>query len=42
LQKNFKKLWRCGFVMLSVTEKLQEILLQKSVEIADPVKAVEN
>jgi hypothetical protein len=38
LQQKFEKLWRCGVVMLPVTEKLLQILLQKPVEIADPVQ----
>jgi hypothetical protein len=38
LQQDFEKLWRCGVVMLPVTEKLLQILLQKPVEIADPVQ----
>jgi hypothetical protein len=37
MQEHFEKLWRCGVVVLSVTEKLLQILLQKPVEIADPV-----
>src|SRR5262245_680018 len=37
LQKNFKKLWRRGVIMLSVTDKLFRILLQKPVEIGDPI-----
>ena len=36
--RDFEKVWRCGVVMLSVTEKLLQILLQKPVEIADPVQ----
>ena len=38
--QNFEKFWRCGVVMLSVTEKLLQILLQKPVEIADPVQSL--
>jgi hypothetical protein len=38
LQKHFEKLWGCGVVMLSVTEKLLQILLQKPVKIADPTQ----
>jgi hypothetical protein len=37
-QKHFKKIWRCGVIMLSVTKKLPQILLQKPVEIAEPVQ----
>jgi hypothetical protein len=37
-QEHFEKRWRCGVVVLSVTEKLPQILLQKPVEIADPVQ----
>src|SRR5262249_27637594 len=38
LQKLFEKLCRRGVIMLSVTEKFFQILLQKPVEIADPVE----
>ena len=38
-QKNFEKLWRCGVVMLSVAKKLLQILLQKPIEIANPVQS---
>jgi hypothetical protein len=38
LQEDFKKLEGCGVVMLSVTEKFPLILLQKPVEIADPIQ----
>jgi hypothetical protein len=38
LQEDFEKLWRCGVIMLSVTEKLLQILLQKPVKIADPIQ----
>ena len=38
LQQDFEKFWCGGVVMLSVTEKLLQILLQKPVEIADPVQ----
>jgi hypothetical protein len=38
LQEHFEKLWGCGVVMLSVTEKLLQILLQKPVKIADPAQ----
>jgi hypothetical protein len=37
-QQNFKKLWPRGVVVLSVTEKLPQILLQKPVEVAEPVQ----
>jgi hypothetical protein len=37
-QEHFEKLWGCGVVMLSITEKLLQILLQKPVKIADPVQ----
>jgi hypothetical protein len=37
-QQDFEKLWRCGVIVLSVTEKLLQVLLQKPVEIADPVQ----
>jgi hypothetical protein len=40
LQEHFEKLWRCGVVMLSVTEKFLQILLQKPVEVPDPVQTV--
>jgi hypothetical protein len=38
LQEHFEKLWGCGVVMLSVTEKLLQILLQKPVKIANPAQ----
>jgi hypothetical protein len=38
LQEHFEKLWGCGVIMLSVTEKLLQLLLQKPVKIADPVQ----
>jgi hypothetical protein len=37
LRQDFEKLRRGGVVMLSVTEKLLQILLQQPVEITDPV-----
>jgi len=39
-QKDFEKLWRCGVVVLPVTEKLLQILLQKPVEITDPIQSL--
>jgi hypothetical protein len=38
LQEHFEKLWRCSVVMLPVAEELLQILLQKPVEIAEPVQ----
>ena len=38
VQQDFEKVWLCGVVMLSVTEKLLQILLQKPIEISDPVQ----
>jgi hypothetical protein len=37
-QENFEKLRRGRVVMLSVTEEFPQILLQKPVEIADPIE----
>jgi hypothetical protein len=40
LQKNLEKLWRCGVIVLPVTEKFLQILLQKPIEITDPVQSL--
>jgi hypothetical protein len=39
-QKDFEKLWRGSVVVLPVTKKLFQILLQKPVEITDPVQSL--
>jgi len=38
LQEHFEEFWGSGVVILSVTEKLLQILLQKPVKIADPAQ----
>src|SRR5207248_7764311 len=40
LQKHFEELWRCRIVMLPITEKFVQLLLEEPVKIADPVQPV--
>jgi hypothetical protein len=39
-QEDFEKLCRCSVIVLPVTEKFLQILLQKPVEIPDPVQSI--
>jgi hypothetical protein len=39
-QKDFEKLWRCGIIVLPVTEKFIQIPLQKPIEITDPIQSL--